>query len=97
MLISEGTFTSSAIYINLEYRKPPYSISIYPGSGCSCVVKTCNKKNAAATVPASSYWEEWDQGEVSSATTSYINAPISAIEITRVSGSTTCEYVVQDS
>lgn len=94
-VVSESTFTASAVYINLETYSPPYTVSVYPGSGCTCLVKTCTKSGSASSPPASSYWEEWEQSAVTTATTAYINAPIAALEITRTNGTATCEYVVR--
>jgi hypothetical protein len=92
-LIGRGTFASTATYLSLEGLLPPFSVCIYPGSGCTCTVKSHGLPGSGEQPPASG-WEQWSQGDVSTATTSEFSSPLAALEISRVSGSATCEYAV---
>lgn len=93
-VIASGTFTGTPVYISLESQFHPFTVTLTPGSGCVCTVKTTTVPGAAASPPASDRWEQWDQGDVSATTTSYLNAPLTALEISRVSGSASCGYTV---
>lgn len=90
-----GTFTSSAAYVDLTGQESPFSVSVYPGSGCTCVVETCNMLGAADTPPADAYWEAWAHSAVTAAKSDILTARVGAVRFRRTAGSASCEFVVR--
>lgn len=89
-----GTFGASAGYVVLESYSPPFSVSVYPGSGCTVTVKSCAKFNAQSTADAGD-WEEWIQGAVTTPTTYLFTGPVGTLQFTRSAGSVDSTYVVR--
>lgn len=93
-VVATGTFTGTPVYINLEGQFHPFTVTLEPGNLCTCTVRTTTVPGAAANPPPAGSWEQWDQGDVTTTTTSYLNAPITAIEISRSVGAASCSYRV---
>lgn len=93
--VASGSFTSSAAYVDLTGQEAPITVSVYPGSGCTCAVEVCNLPGSADSPPADSYWEAWQYGSVTATKSDTLNTRVAAVRFRRTAGSTTCEYVVR--
>lgn len=92
-----STVAGSIAYVDLTTAKAPISASVYPGTGCTIKVETCNVPNAASSPPADSKWEEWEFGQVTSTQTGNYLGPLAAIRFTRTAGSVSSDFVVRGS
>lgn len=93
--IATGVFAGTTVYVDLEGQEAPITVSIYPGSGCTCIAEVCNVPGSADTPPADASWEAWLPGSVTATKSDQLSARMAAVRFRRTAGSADCTYVVR--
>lgn len=88
----KASFTTSAT-VDLEQIAPPFTVTVIPGSGNTCLVETSTTPGAAAN-PAGAVWLPWELGQVTAPAGDVFTGPLCALRFTRAAGSASNSYEV---
>lgn len=81
-----GTVTSTAVIESVEGTL--FTLQLDPGASTTAKIEV-------SADPNTSVWTDWQPGTVSTSTVSVFYGPLSAVRITRASGSATVAYAIQ--
>ena len=87
-----ASFTASAV-LDLEQVAPPFTVTVIPGSGNTCLVETSITPGAAAN-PGGAVWLPWELGAVTATAGDVFTGPLTALRFTRTAGSASNGYEV---
>lgn len=91
--VYSGSVTSTADVIDASKLSYPVTVTVIPGATTTATVEFSTSLNAA-TDPSSANWQNWPDGTVSAATTDVFLGRLTAIRITRASGSNPVVYEI---